>query len=244
MPKFTPSHVLTDGHADDLPFGDVFDVPRLSALIKAPVIEWRDVKDDQFPVVESMGCWAVWPAQQQYEPHPREGWFPRKVGLGTFCFFFTLLPIHCSSSAPRRVDVSYTTGPPWLRARPTDKTALFWDLARLSFPDARRQWLHSGQPIEQTPSPILNVIEDPSQQMLCMDYLFYVGAYRVRCRKQAYCLSLLTSPSSRKSSMRRTILLRGDLSPPICTGPHASRPLASFTSGMPLVSNQINRSHR
>ena len=110
----------------------------------------------------------------------KAGFLAKSGWVRSICF--TLLPNHCSSCAPHRVDVSYTTGPPWLRARPTDKTARFWDLARLSFPDARRQWLHSGQPIEQTPSPILNVIEDPSQQMLCMDYLFYVGAYRVRCR--------------------------------------------------------------
>jgi hypothetical protein len=62
-----------------------------------------------------------------------------------------------------------------------DKTSRFWELAKLSFPDARRQWLNSGQPIQQTPSPILNVIQDPDQQMLCMDYLFYVGAIGVRC---------------------------------------------------------------
>ena len=84
IPKFTPSHVLADGHVDDLPFGDVFDVPRLASLIRSPVLEWRDVKMDESPVVESMGCWAVWPEQQYYESTPREGWFPRNSGLGAF----------------------------------------------------------------------------------------------------------------------------------------------------------------
>lgn len=154
VPKFTPSHVLMDGHADDLPFGDVFDIPRLASLIRSPVLEWKDVKTDENPVTESLGCWAVWSVQQPFEPNPREGWFPRNSGL----------------------DVSFTKPPSWLQASPNGKTSRFWDLARLSFPDARREWLNSGQYIEQVPSPILNVVEDPDQQMLCMDYLFYVGA--------------------------------------------------------------------
>lgn len=84
MPKFTPSHVLVDGHADHLPFGEVFDIPRLASLIRSPVLEWSDIKIDEDPVTESMGCWAVWSAQQFYEPTPREGWFPRSSGLGNF----------------------------------------------------------------------------------------------------------------------------------------------------------------
>jgi len=84
IPKFTPSHVLVDGHVDDLPFGEVFDVPRLASLIRSPVLEWRDIKIDESPVVESMGCWAVWPEQQYYDPNPREGWYPRNSGLGEF----------------------------------------------------------------------------------------------------------------------------------------------------------------
>lgn len=154
VPKFTPSHVLADGHADNLPFGEVFDIPRLSSLVRSPILEWRDIKIDESPTTETMGCWAVWAAQQPYEPAPREGWFPRSSGL----------------------DVSFTQPPPWIQASPYGKTARFWDLARLSFPDARREWLNSGQDIQQTPSNVLNVIEDPDQQMLCMDYLFYVGA--------------------------------------------------------------------
>lgn len=154
VPKFTPSHVLVDGHANNLAFGEVFDIPRLAKLIRSPVLEWRDVKIDEEPVTESLGCWGVWPVQQPYEPAPREGWFPRTSGL----------------------DISYTFGPSWVQASPYGKTSRFWDLARLSFPDGRREWLNSGQYIEQTPSPVLNVIEDPDQQMLCMDYLFYVGA--------------------------------------------------------------------
>lgn len=86
IPKFTPSHVLVDGRTGDLPFGDVFDVPRLASLIRSPVLEWRDVKIDDPPVVETMGCWAVWPEQQQSDPTPRQGHYPRHAGLGGFHF--------------------------------------------------------------------------------------------------------------------------------------------------------------
>ena len=100
---------------------------------------------------------------------------PGWVGSG----FPLPFPIHCSFDSPRSADVSYTKAPSWVKAFPdnqADKSSRFWDLARLSFPDARREWLNSGQPIDQIPSPALDVIEDPDQQMLCMDYLYYTGA--------------------------------------------------------------------
>ena len=98
-------------------------------------------------------------------------------------YCFTALCTH-SSLTQFPPDVSFTQAPSWIKALPDnvhDKTSRFWDLARLSFPDARREWLNSGQFIQQTPSPFLEVVEDPEQQMLCMDYLYYVGAITVRC---------------------------------------------------------------
>ena len=169
-------------------------MPRLASLIRSPVLEWRDVKTDETPVVESMGCWAIWPEQQFYDPTPREGWFPRNAGLGRSPLFCSA-PILCSSSSLRRADISYTKGPSWLKAYPGyehDKTSRFWDLARLSFPDARRERLNSAETTDQTPSPILNAVEDPDQQMLCMDYLFYVCGSKVRSHRQAYSIHTLT----------------------------------------------------
>jgi hypothetical protein len=94
LPKFTPSHVLMDGSVGDLPFGEVFDIPLLSLLIKSPVLEWRDIKIDESPAMETMGCWAIWSAQQPFEHAPREGWFPRGAGLGRFLLLFL---VHYSS---------------------------------------------------------------------------------------------------------------------------------------------------
>jgi len=155
--------------------------------------------------------------------------------------------VRCSFNSLRYTDVSYTKGPSWLKAEPGnehDKTSRFWDLSRLSFPDARRQWLSGGQELDQTPSPILNVIEDPDQQMLCMDYLFYVAATRVRCHHHAYSIHLLTPPFYRMLNTTTTFLLRGDTSPLICTGRSVSKPLASYISGLLLASSLISRSRR
>ena len=118
IPKFTPSHVLLDGHVGDLPFSDVFDVPRLASLIRSPVLEWRDIKIDENPTLETMGCWAVWPEQQNYEPTPREGYYPRNSGLGEFCLSLRSLSslfIRFLTSCRRLVydGSSLAEGPTW-----------------------------------------------------------------------------------------------------------------------------------
>jgi hypothetical protein len=42
IPYFTPTHV--GGSAPPLPFGDVFDLPRLQKEIGRPILEWHQVK--------------------------------------------------------------------------------------------------------------------------------------------------------------------------------------------------------
>ena len=148
------------------------------------------------------------------------------VALDWVRSYFFLFP--CSLFIRSRADVSFTQPPPWVQASPYGKAARFWDLARLSFPDARREWLNSGQYIQQTPSRELNVIEDPDQQMLCMDYLFYVGAVGVRYQC-CVVLPTLTTPSYRKVNMTTTSPLHGDTSSPTCTGLSALRLSASCT---------------
>lgn len=160
-------------------------------------------------------------------------------------FFFCSFVIQCSFIPPYCPDVSYTKGPAWLKAYPgneDDKTSRFWDLARLTFPDARRERLNSVQAVDQTPSPILNVVEEPDQQMLCMDYLFYVCGSQVRCCLQAYDTRPLTPPSYRTLNMTTTSLPHGGTLPPTCTGPSASKLSASCISGPPLVSSPTSRS--
>lgn len=55
----------------DVPFGEVFDVPRLSKALGKPVLEWRQVKDlttANSSELETIGCWNIWEATQ-YDDH-------------------------------------------------------------------------------------------------------------------------------------------------------------------------------
>lgn len=157
------------------------------------------------------------PNSKSTNPTPVKDGFPAILDWVASCPPSPLAYLSLTRFSP---DVSFTQAPPWVKAYTSnehEKTARFWDLARLSFPDARRQWLNSGQPIEQTPSPFLGVIEDPDQQMLCMDYLYYVGAITVCCCCRSCRIHPLT-PSYRKVNTKTTSPLPGDLSSPTCTG--------------------------
>jgi hypothetical protein len=159
IPKFTPSHI--GGDAANLPFGEVFDVPRLSSLIGMPVVEWTDVKQQSSTEIDVLGCWSVWQSQQYYEDFPRMTWFPHTMAL----------------------DLAYTKAPAWIKSWPGDlhnRMSNFWDLAKLTYSRARNEYLNSGENITRTPSPVLETIVDPDEHLLCMDYVFYVEANHVR----------------------------------------------------------------
>lgn len=59
---FAPTHVGNDNEAGFIPFGDVFDVPRLAKALHIPVLEWRDVKKPASPdaTPETLGGWSAW----------------------------------------------------------------------------------------------------------------------------------------------------------------------------------------
>ncbi len=89
VPPFTPSHVLQDGVASEIPFGDVFDVPRMQKLMNTPILEWRDVKSQATGESDELGCWNVWEATQYHEPYPRRSSVPGLLKLGMhFCAMF------------------------------------------------------------------------------------------------------------------------------------------------------------
>jgi hypothetical protein len=68
LPPFMPMHVGSD--APPVPFGEVFDVPRLSKTLGVPLLEWRDIKDPKSTELETLGCWSVWEAVSGEEPRP------------------------------------------------------------------------------------------------------------------------------------------------------------------------------
>ncbi|KAJ7272628.1 hypothetical protein B0H12DRAFT_1007870 [Mycena haematopus] len=152
LPYFTPTGHIAGGNAPTLPFGEVFDIPRLQKAIGAQILEWHQVKDPQSEIADPIGCWSVWKAVQSFNKDSH----------------FT--------SAPTRLklDVSYTTAPRWIKMYPSDDGdphSTFWALASLAFPNTRASNL-------QTPvlSPIHSASLPPDEQMLCYDYLYYVGA--------------------------------------------------------------------
>jgi hypothetical protein len=58
LPPFVPMHV---GHEhQSLPFGDIFDLPALSATLGMPVLDWHHVKRMHPAPVEwdALGCWS------------------------------------------------------------------------------------------------------------------------------------------------------------------------------------------
>ncbi|KAF8922053.1 hypothetical protein CPB85DRAFT_1265699 [Mucidula mucida] len=151
VPPFTPSHVLQDGVASEIPFGDVFDVPRMQKLMNTPILEWRDVKSQATGESDELGCWNVWEATQYHEPYPRRSSVPGLLKL----------------------DISYTLAPSWIKLYPNyehDSHATFWSLARLAYPETREASL-----VTPLPSPN-NVSLPPDEQLLCYDYLYYVCA--------------------------------------------------------------------
>lgn len=81
LPRFIPSHIGPD--ALDIPFGHVFDVPRLSKAIGLPILEWEQVKDVDSTVVDELGCWALWPVVAEEDIPPRGSSVVEKLKLGT-----------------------------------------------------------------------------------------------------------------------------------------------------------------
>jgi len=152
MPMFTPSHI--GGHVRPIPFGDVFDVPRLRRLLGKPVLEWREVKDPQSDSIDELGCWNVWEAVQVHEAFPRDSAVTRHLNL----------------------DISYTKLPDSIKLIPNfehDQHVSFWALAPYAYPEERNASL-----VTPLPSPRHNVSLPPDEQMLCFDYLYYTCALK------------------------------------------------------------------
>ncbi|KAJ7493298.1 hypothetical protein B0H11DRAFT_2228078 [Mycena galericulata] len=154
IPYFTPAHV-GKGMAPTLAFGEVFDIPRLQKLIGTRILEWHQVKDPNSQTVDTMGCWSVWKAVQSFNKEAHMTSVPNRL----------------------KIDVSYTTAPHWVSILPEedgDPHAGFWSLATLAFPETRSMNLRIP-----SVSPIHGVSLPPEEQMLCYDYLYYVGAHHI-----------------------------------------------------------------
>jgi hypothetical protein len=86
IPPFVPLHIGED--AGSLPFGDVFNITRLSRAIESPVVQWSDVKKPGSRIMDEVGCWDIWQPTQYEEQEPRDSRMPRQLNLGVLeCFY-------------------------------------------------------------------------------------------------------------------------------------------------------------
>jgi hypothetical protein len=153
--KFLSSHI--DPSEPPFAFGDIIDVPRLSQAIGIPVLEWHEVKDSESQALDDLGCWSVWESVEKYKEDPRPRGSPIIDRL--------------------KLDISWTRTPDWVKLTPPgieDDHASFWSLATLGFPQARSDNL--GLP--NHPSPRHKVSLPPDDQLLCFDFLYFLGAQR------------------------------------------------------------------
>ncbi|KII91730.1 hypothetical protein PLICRDRAFT_104708 [Plicaturopsis crispa FD-325 SS-3] len=152
IPKFTRNVVHVEGDIPPIAFGEIFDIPRLSAAVGTPILEWPEVKDEESDHTDELGCWSVWDAVSS-EDQARPSDAPIWIG----------------------VDISYTRAPSYIKLEPnspSERFSTFWSLATLSYPDKRNSHL-----VAPRPSPEHGVMLPPDEQMLCFDYLYYVCAF-------------------------------------------------------------------
>ncbi|KAJ7103060.1 hypothetical protein B0H15DRAFT_767901, partial [Mycena belliarum] len=149
LPMFLSTHLPQ--HAGPFVFGDVFDMPRLRRALGKPVLEWREVKQTDSPVMEDIGCWNVWETVST-DGAPRQSPVDHMLNL----------------------DISYTQTPKWIKMIPNyehDQHSTFWGLATLGFPAAR-----SANLVPPRPSPQHRHSLPPDDHLLCYDFLYYVAA--------------------------------------------------------------------
>lgn len=82
---FAPTHVGTAKDAGFIPFGDLYDVPRMARELEWPIVEWRDVKKQKVEgqVNEAIGGWSVWARYDTIrDGKPRGNYICDQLGIG------------------------------------------------------------------------------------------------------------------------------------------------------------------
>lgn len=163
LPPFKALHIGQE--EANLPFGEIFDVPRLSSALGIGVIEWRDLKqpvgsDDD---VEQIGCWSTHMAHHDGRPihSATEG----TLGLGRSSF-----PLVNQLDLTDIVDVSQWSVP--VVANLSDQPWMTYDhvLAALDQNTTRRELL-ANPPYPPAPDGNGTTLE-PDTQMQCFDFMY------------------------------------------------------------------------
>jgi hypothetical protein len=85
VPPFAPSHVGRD--APLVPFSEIFDLPRLQAALRVPLVEWHEVKDIESEETDTLGCWSVWNTVRQQGPRDSLLYEVQRMGTPRAAFF-------------------------------------------------------------------------------------------------------------------------------------------------------------
>ncbi|EIN08127.1 hypothetical protein PUNSTDRAFT_102890 [Punctularia strigosozonata HHB-11173 SS5] len=153
IPPWMPNRLLDANVQKPLPFGEVFDVPRLARKLRRPVLEWHQVKDYSAgdSVLETIGCYTVWGSVK-----PGESRDPSPSSL------IPLLNLDISwNNMPSSISLGYDT-------------ASIWRLASLLYPSARQRAIDAGE-IKPSPSGFKGELVLPDDQFTCYDLLYYAA---------------------------------------------------------------------
>ncbi|KAF7314947.1 hypothetical protein MIND_00008700 [Mycena indigotica] len=135
----------------NLPFKDVFDLPRFTELSGVQVVQWADVKNASSDEAEldSLGCWNLDQANVNNKgPHVKKT--PEQL----------------------KIDISYSIAPYWVKQypeQPGNEHVRLSQLVALSFPRTYRKSIQSQKPVK---SSILQLEVTPDDHLMCFDYLF------------------------------------------------------------------------
>ncbi|KZP08687.1 hypothetical protein FIBSPDRAFT_964588 [Athelia psychrophila] len=135
-------------------FGEVFDIPQISATLRIPILEWNQVKDYRGETRESdeLGCWSVW---VPYGGSPRENFFTAESRASIDCSY---TPIN---EPVKLLDMNYASDPHINLNK----------LAKLGYRNVYDEVMQTHQP-ESYPPWHPNVLP-PDFQLMCTDLLYW-----------------------------------------------------------------------
>jgi len=166
--------MFQNGHltfeAGTVAFGDVFDIPRLSAALDLPILEWRDVKNSSSKELDEIGCWSAWEMfgarDPNKEPSPRASYITDILGL----------------------DISYTPMPKDVATADKETFVKIYGMAAVASGHGRQDALNQRPKMIPNanpphsyprPSPKNRVSMLPDDHLVCYDEMYYVStAYK------------------------------------------------------------------
>ncbi|KAF7985920.1 hypothetical protein HWV62_43834 [Athelia sp. TMB] len=161
MPEF--SGYRDEWQAGYIPFGEVFDIPQLSAALGIPILEWNQVKDytGEIGPVESdlLGCWSLW-APYAGDKTPRGNFFTGTGRAFIHLAFTTIMePVKLMGmNEPYEPHVNLN------KLVMLGDREVYDELMKTHQPEAFPPWHPSVSP--------------PDFQLMCFDFLYWASVVR------------------------------------------------------------------